>query len=647
MSANPATIGPVDKLVITAQCHCACPEAVAYAETSFFISSGRGRVNFFHTFRHGRLVQLTLINGRMHFSFSRSAAASLETRLLEVPVQRRRRNSVMASADLSNMLLRGWARALRLGAVQKRIVQASLVAVRRPGIASIRAARKGFPCSAFRPEWAFMSKKSAFAIGLLLISALLAGAQPSAQGSGQDQTADLETLEVRLAPHKGDIDEMDKHGVVRALVSFNKIGFFFDNGRPRGMSYDALMDFQRFVNSKLHRNGKEEIHVILVPTTTARAASDLLNGNGDIVAVAVYITEARRKVVDFVPTSSRQHDVVVSGPDAAPLANLEDLSGKKVYLFKESLAWDELTDLNKKLSAANKPLVRLIRADGNLEHADLLQMANVGLVQYTVTPSHIAQLWKNVLPRLKIYEDFPVTDKMDSGWAVRKDSPRLRALLEEFASTHREGTAYFTTLANTYLNSARFIKNNQNTESVKRFNQMKRLFQKYANRYQFPWMLIAAEAYQESGLNQEARSSVGAIGVMQVMPATAASPPVSIPNVTKLEPNIHAGVKLLKYIRDDYFKNDPMDPLNKTLMTLAAYNAGPARLEQCRQLAADMGLNPNVWFQNVEYAVAKNVGAETVEYVSNIYKYYLGWKFMTERKSERAQLKHAQASTKQ
>jgi membrane-bound lytic murein transglycosylase MltF len=182
---------------------------------------------------------------------------------------------------------------------------------------------------------------------------------------------------------------------------------------------------------------------------------------------------------------------------------------------------------------------------------------------------------------------------------------------------------------------------------VKRFNQMKGLFQKYANHYQFPWMLIAAEAFQESGLNQDAKSAVGAIGVMQVMPSTAASYPINIPDVTKVDPNIHAGVKLLKYIRDDYFKNDPMDPLNKTLLTLAAYNAGPARVKQCRQMAADMGLNPNVWFKNVEYTVAKKVGAETVGYVSNIYKYYLGWKLTSEREAARAQLRQAQKSTKQ
>jgi len=493
-----------------------------------------------------------------------------------------------------------------------------------------------------------MTKKLALLIALLLVPTLSPRSQTPAPDAGQGPNGDLQDLEVRLAPHKGDIDEMEKRRVVRALVSFNRVGFFYDNGRPRGMNYDALMDLQKFLNKKLRPNdatGKQKIHVVLVPTTSARLANDLLNGNGDILAAPLYITEARKKLADFIPVASSQHDVVVSGPDAPPLASLEDLSGKEVYLFKESIAWARLTELNKKLAAANQPPIKLLPADGNLERDDLIEMANAGLLQYIVTAAQNAQLWKNVFTGLKIYEDFPVVEKMQTGWAVRKDSPKLRALLEEFVSTRHEGTVYFAQLANTYLKSGRFIKNNDTAESVKRFNQMKGLFQKYANQYQFPWMLIAAEAYQESGLNQEAKSPVGAIGVMQVMPSTAATAPVSIPDVSTVDPNIHAGVKLLKYIRDDYFKDAPMDSLNKTLITLAAYNAGPARLKQCRQLAADMGLNPNVWFGNVEYAVAKKVGAETVNYVGNIYKYYIGWKLMSGREAERAQIKQAHAPT--
>jgi membrane-bound lytic murein transglycosylase MltF len=452
----------------------------------------------------------------------------------------------------------------------------------------------------------------------------------------------LETLDVRMPPQKGDIDEMDKRRQLRALVSLNKTTFFFDNGRPRGMTYDALVEFENFINHKLHSNdrtGKEKIHVVILPTTPSTVTSDLLNGYGDVMASATYITEDRKKIADFVPVASSKHDVIVSGRCVPVLASLDDLSGKEVYLVRESLAWENLSALNKKLSSAKKAKINLLPADNNLEQEDILEMASAGSLQYAVVPSHLAQLWKNVLPDLNIYEDFPVTERMESGWAVRKDSPKLRMLLEEFAGAHREGTTYFAILASTYLKSTRFIKNNANAESAQRFREMQALFRKYGSQYRFPWMLIAAQAYQESGLNQDARGPTGAVGVMQVMPTTAAKPPISIPNVAALEPNINAGMKLLKYIRDDYFEHEPMDPLNKTLITLAAYNAGPARLKQCRQQAVKMGLDPNVWFRNVEYAVAKTVGAETVTYVSNIYKYYVGWKLMVERQTARARAK--------
>ena len=469
-----------------------------------------------------------------------------------------------------------------------------------------------------------------------------AGAVRDAQPAEENQSTDLQNLDMRVAPQKGDIEEMDKRRQVRALVMLDKTSFFFDNGRPRGMTYDALVEFERFLNRKLHpndRTGKEKIHVVLVPSTPAKMASDLLSGYGDIIATAIYITEDRKKIADFIPVASSKHDVIVSGPASPALTRLDDLSGKEVYVFKESLAWERLVGINKTLLSERRAQINLVPADNNLEPEDILEMSNSGLVQYSVVPSHLAQLWKNVLPNLKIYEDFPVTNKMESGWVVRKDSHKLRSLLEEFGATHRQGTTYFAVLANTYLKSTRFIKNNADSESARRFRQMQTLFKKYGNQYDFPWMLIAAQAYQESGLNQDARGPTGAVGVMQVMPGTAAKPPISIPDVHKLAPNIDAGVKLLKYIRDDYFKDDPMDPLNKTLITLAAYNAGPARLKQCRQMTADMGLDPNVWFHNVEYAVAKKVGAETVSYVGNIYKYYLGWQLMSEREAARARAK--------
>src|ERR1700746_3964419 len=264
----------------------------------------------------------------------------------------------------------------------------------------------------------FMSKTLAPLSSLLLTSALPAFPQTSAQGSPQDQNADLQDLVVRTSPRKGDLDEMDHRRVVRALVTFNRASFFFDNGRPRGITYDALVDFEKFLNRKLHpkdTTGKEKINVVLIPTTFGKAAADLQNGNGDLVAAAVYITEARKKIVDFVPLASGMHDVVVAGRGAPPLANLEDLSGKQVYIFKNSVSWENLTELNKKISAAKKPEINLIAPDGNLERDDLVEMTQAGLVQYAVTPSFTAQLWKKVFTDLRIYEGFRVTEKMESG----------------------------------------------------------------------------------------------------------------------------------------------------------------------------------------------------------------------------------------
>ncbi len=292
-------------------------------------------------------------------------------------------------------------------------------------------------------------------IGLLLTSTVPAGAQNTTQDTGQEQVEELKDLEVRLPPHKGDIDEMDKRREVRALVAFDMPNFFFENGRPRGITYDALTELEKFLNHKLHpndRTGKEKIHVVLVPTTATKAASDLLNGNGDMIASAIYITEERKKIVDFVSVTSTEHDVVVGGPDAPPLASLEDLSGKEVYLFKELVAWERLSELNKQLSAAKKPKINLVAADGNLSREDLIEMVNAGLVGYTVVPAHIAHLWQKVFTGTKVYEQFPVTSGLDAGWAFRKDSPKLRTFMEEFAITHRQGTAYYATLVNSYLN---------------------------------------------------------------------------------------------------------------------------------------------------------------------------------------------------
>ena len=145
--------------------------------------------------------------------------------------------------------------------------------------------------------------------------------------------------------------------------------------------------------------------------------------------------------------------------------------------------------------------------------------------------------------------------------------------------------------------------------------------------------MMAAQGYQESQLNQQAKSPVGAIGVMQVMPATGKE--MKVGDITQTEPNINAGVKYMRWMIDNYYGDEPMTKLDKALFAFASYNAGAARIAGLRKEAAKRGLDPNVWFHNVEYVAAEKIGAETVTYVSNIFKYYIAYRLIMQEKAER------------
>jgi membrane-bound lytic murein transglycosylase MltF len=170
---------------------------------------------------------------------------------------------------------------------------------------------------------------------------------------------------------------------------------------------------------------------------------------------------------------------------------------------------------------------------------------------------------------------------------------------------------------------------------MKKFQTNLQLFQKYAGEYSFDYLMIAAQGYQESLLDQSKKNPSGAVGIIQVIPKNAAAPPINIPNVGTADGNIHAGVKMLRNIADTYFNDPNIDPMNKTLMVFASYNAGPNRIAKLRKEAKDVSLDPNVWFGNVELVAAKDIGQETVTYVSNIYKYYVAYKLAVEQKALR------------
>jgi membrane-bound lytic murein transglycosylase MltF len=227
---------------------------------------------------------------------------------------------------------------------------------------------------------------------------------------------------------------------------------------------------------------------------------------------------------------------------------------------------------------------------------------------------------------------------------VRKNSRQLKGELNAFLARYPEGSLQRNVLLNKYLKSVKYAKEATSKAEKAKLEATVALFRKYGDKYTLDYLLMIAQAYQESQLNQKAKSSVGAIGIMQVMPATGKEQKVG--DITEMEPNIHAGVKYIRFMMDRYYKDEPMDRLNKGLFTFASYNAGPARISQLRKRAAERGLDPNKWFNNVEVLAAESIGRETVQYVSNIYKYYLAYQMYTEGQEQRAKARQEAAGKK-
>jgi len=439
----------------------------------------------------------------------------------------------------------------------------------------------------------------------------------------------------------GDFDEMVQHRRIRALVTYSKTFYFLDRGRQYGLSYESLKAFEKFVNKKL-KTKNLKFHVVFIPVTRDELIPSLLNGLGDIAVANLTITTQRQKQVDFSdPFLTGVKELLVTGPSAPSIKSIDDLSGKDIHVRRSSSYYESLIRLNTSFKKAGKSQMKLVLADETFEDEDLLEMVNAGLVPMMVMDSHKAQFWKQIFDNITVHQDIAVRAGGEIAWAFRKNSPKLKAAVNDFVKGHKKGTMLGNMLFKRYLKNTKYVKNALSEKELKKYESMVNLFKKYAGEYGFNYLMISAQAYQESGLDHSKRSPSGAVGVMQLLPTTAKDPNINIPDIEKLENNIHAGTKYLRFIIDRYYKDEPMDEINKMLFAFASYNAGPARINELRKKAGAMGLDPNVWLYNVEIAAAKSIGRETVQYVSNIYKYFISYQMvlMQAEKKQKGQAK--------
>lgn len=434
-------------------------------------------------------------------------------------------------------------------------------------------------------------------------------------------------------PFTGDFDEMVKRRVIRAGVVYNRTQYFIDKGVQRGIAYESIKLFEDELNKRL-KTGLLHVHVAFIPLTRDQLFPFLQQGKVDFVAAALTITPERQKLVDFsTPTRTGVSEIAVTKKGTPALNTPDDLSGREVFVRKSSSYYASLQHLNEALKSRGKALVNVKEAPESLEDDDLLEMLNAGLIETTIVDDFVGDFWRQVFTDVQLNPGAAVRTGGEIAIGVRKNNPKLLRAVNTWIKEYGPKTAFGNTMEKRYLQSANYVKRAGDEAEREKYRKLVKLFEKYSSQYDLDYLLMAAQGYQESRLDQSAKSHVGAIGIMQVMPATGKD--LKVGDITQVEPNIHAGVKYFRFMVDQYYKDEPMDRLNKGLMTLASYNAGPGRMRQLRAETAKRGLNPNLWFGNVERVVSERVGRETVQYVSNIYKYYVAYRLVQEREQER------------
>lgn len=504
----------------------------------------------------------------------------------------------------------------------------------------------------WRPARFFSSSSFALAAAAAFACFSFAGASGAANDPRHPpQANEREHLTIALdrnimRPWTGDLDGMIERGGIRVLTAYSKTFYFLDKGTQRGATFDGLRLFEQDLNKTLAKGQKQrrKVQVVFIPVARGDMLKALAEGRGDIAAANLTVTPERQKLVDFSsPVYSGVSELLVSAPDSPAVAGVEDLAGKTVFVRKSSSYYASLLALNKRL-----PLMRGVNikeAPELLEDEDLIEMVSAGLVQFTVVDRHIAEFWKQVFPKITVHEEVALRTGGNIAWAVRKGSPQLKTALDDFVARNGAGTKAGNAIVTRYLKSAKYVKDAASESERKKFLALVQYFQKYGDKYSVDWLLMAAQGYQESQLNQAARSKVGAIGVMQVMPATGKE--LGVGDIAEVEPNIHAGTKYMRWMIDQYYGKEPMTQLDKALFAFASYNAGAGRISQMRKEAARRGLNPNVWFQNVEYVAAEKIGAETVTYVANIYKYYIAYRLIVDSMDDKKKAVEQMSDRKQ
>lgn len=439
-----------------------------------------------------------------------------------------------------------------------------------------------------------------------------------------------EDVQAALAPWTGDLPGMAERRVVRLLTVHEPMFFGFDGRKQYGMVAEAARELEDFLNERLDRR-QFKVLVLIQPVARDLLIPFLEQGRGDIAAAGLTITPERLERVDFTrPFATNVSEIVVTGPayGGAVPANLEELSSVDLYVRPSSSYWESLQALDSRLRNEGRAPLKLHPVDEVMDAEQLLDLVNSGNLTATVVDAYQAAFWEQIYPNLQLHPDLEVRTGGEIAWAIRKDSPELKEALDAFVRQHREGTLTGNIVMRRYAQDTTRVQRVRRAEHESVLARLRGIFEAHASTYDLDWLLLVAQAFQESRLGADTENRHGAVGIMQIKPESAAE--AGVTDVSTDSGNIEGGAAYLRLLMDRYLDDGSFTPTDHQIFAMAAYNAGPTRIRRLREKAKAAGYDPDLWFDHVEVVVAREVGLEPVTYVSNIMKYYVTFTLMVE-----------------
>ncbi|MDE6271172.1 MAG: transglycosylase SLT domain-containing protein [Muribaculaceae bacterium] len=411
---------------------------------------------------------------------------------------------------------------------------------------------------------------------------------------------------------------------LRVATLYSPTTYFIYRDEPMGYDYSLAADFAE---------AKGMVLDLRVARSMTEAIAMLDSGSVDLLACNVPVTsQYKNRVVACGPELLTTQVLVqpkIQGE--AAITDVTQLPGRDVYVERGSKYEQRLINLNDELGGGIN--IHAIGADSLIDE-DLLQMVSEGKIPLTVVNRDVAMLNATYYPDLDVSLDISFPQR--ARWGVAPANKWLADSIDcwmETADARRDNDE----LLKRYFEQSKGQAFTRFDFSKGYISAYDNLFKSYAENIDWDWRLLAAQGWAESRFNPNARSWVGARGLMQIMPRTARGYKTPVSKLNNPETSISVATRLLADLNRQLAPYVPNDR-ERLKFVIGSYNVGIAHVLDAMRLCEKYGMDPQQWDDNVARALLMKSkpeyyndpvvrygycrGAEPVGYVKDIMAFY-------------------------